>query len=214
MSETIKVDGAYGIYFYIDSSSPRDILSWDEMLVNAKYFYSCAKALYPDWTLESISAMLGNIRYEGIMNPSQWQYGLGKSESGGYGLCQWTPATKLLDWLPSIDESRTSIDGQVQRINYEKIYGGQWIITGRYPMSFSDFLTSTDLPSMLASVWLYNYERPKRPQDTESQRKDMANTFYEYLSGEEPTPPEPPEPPEPPIPDTHRPLKFFMYPRR
>lgn len=208
MSKTVTVSGTYGTYYYIDSSSSSDVLTWEEMLTNATYFYSNVNALYPDWTLNSIAGMLGNIRYEGAMNPSQWQYGLDKSLNGGYGLCQWTPATKLLDWLPSIGEPRTSIDGQVQRIHHEAINGGQWISTSKYPMTFSQFLASTDSPDTLASVWLYNYERPKRPQDTESYRRSMANTFYEYLSGQEPTPPEPPNPPT----QSKKRMPIYMYP--
>lgn len=207
MSDTVTVTGKYGIYYYIDSSSAREILTWEQMLANASYFYSNVNALYPAWTLNSISAMLGNIRYEGAMNPSQWQYGLNKSTSGGYGLCQWTPATKLLDWLPSIGEPRTSIDGQVERINFESVNGGQWIATTKYPISFQQFLASTESPDNLASVWVYNYERPKRPQDTESYRRAMANTFYNYLSGQEPVPPEPPKPKT-----IITGLKLYMYP--
>lgn len=210
MAETIAVAGSYGTYYYIDSSSSRDVLTWDQMCDNAKYFYSVAADIAPNWTVNAISGMLGNIRYEGAMNPSQWQYGLGKSLSGGYGLVQWTPATKFIDWATNQGFPRTSLDAQVKRILYEvenpKV---QWITTSRYPLSFGEFVTSQREPSYLASVWLYNYERPKHPLQTEKYRQTMADTWYEYLTGAEPTPP---QPPKPPIMESKNKMPFYMYP--
>lgn len=215
MAEAVSVTDKYGTYYYIDSSSSRDVLSWAQMCSNALYFYTYAHTFYPTWTKESISAMLGNIRYEGIMNPSQWQYGLNKSETGGYGLVQWTPATKFLNWL-SPAQSRTAIAPQVQRIGYENANNIQWIKTKNYPLSFSEFLNSNLEPEYLASVWLYNYERPARPHETESYRKSMARTWYDYLGGGDPEPPGPtPDPPEPPGPIAHsRNMSIALYHNR
>lgn len=216
MAETQSTTDGYGTYYWIDSSSSRDVLSWQQMLSNASYFRNYANANYGSWTLNAIAGMLGNIRYEGVMNPSQWQYGLNKSENGGYGLCQWTPATKLLNWIPA-GESRTAMKPQIDRINFEAENGGQWITTSKYPMSFDSFLHSDAEPEYLASVWLYNYERPKHPQDTESYRKSMARTFYDYLYNEEPgptPPPDPPEPPTPPVYDKRKGMSIALYHRR
>lgn len=204
------VTDSYGTYYYIDSDSIRDVLTWEQMKTNALYFYTYALANFPEWSLNAVSAMLGNIRYEGVMNPSQWQYGLGKSESGGYGLVQWTPATKFLTWASAKGYSRTEMSGQIQKIGWEAATGEQWIITSKYPVTFTDFLKSEQPPDYLASVWLYNYERPKRPGDTESYRREMALTWYQYLSGEPPNPPEPPEPPKPGTKKNGMPV--YMYP--
>lgn len=210
MAEAVGITDSYGTYYYIDSSSSRDVLSWDQMNDNAKYFYSVAADIAPSWTVNAISAMLGNIRYEGVMNPSQWQYGLNKSLNGGYGVVQWTPATKFLDWAAQQGISRTSLSGQVKRILYEvenpKI---QWITSTKYPISFGEFVTSQKEPSYLASAWLYNYERPKSPLKTESYRQDMANTWYKILSGSDP---HPPEPPKPPVSLIRAKMPFYMYP--
>lgn len=212
MADTVTVNGTYGVYYYIDSSSSRDVLSWNQMCVNAKYFYSAVADIAPDWTLNAVSAMLGNIRYEGIMNPSQWQYGLNKSLNGGYGLVQWTPATKFIDWAAQQGFSRTSMDAEVMRIKYEVDNPSvQWIKTSKYPLSFEEFVTSQETPEYLASVWLYNYERPKDPLSTEKYRKEMARTWYEYLGGEDPDPPDPPEPPTPPIGYNRIRMPFYMY---
>lgn len=210
MADTITVTDTYGTYYYIDSSSSRDVLSWSQMCTNAEYFYSAAADIAPDWTVNAISAMLGNIRYEGAMNPSQWQYGLNKSLNGGYGLVQWTPATKFIDWAAQQGFSRTSMTAQVKRILFEvENPTVQWITTANYPLSFADFVSSQREPAYLASVWLYNYERPKHPLQTEKYRRDMAETWYEYLTGVEP---QPPEPPKPPISVGKKRMPFYMYP--
>lgn len=209
MAETQSVTDVWGTYYYIDSSSSRDVLTWNQMLSNASYFKNYVYVNYPDWTLNAIAGMLGNIRYEGVMNPSQWQYGLNQSLTGGYGLCQWTPATKFLDWL-TFGTSRTAMAPQIQRIQWERENGTQWITTSKYPMSFDEFLTSMEEPEYLASVWLYNYERPKRPSDTEQYRKDMARTMYDYLYSDEPGP-DPPQPPEPPVRTNAHRMSIALY---
>lgn len=205
MPDAITVNDEYGTYYYIDSSSSRDRLSWEQMLSNGTYFRNYCADKYPDWTLQAISAMLGNIQSEGIMNPSQWEYGRNKSLDYGYGLVQWTPATKFLNWAQENGYSRTQISGQVERIGYEAANSIQWISATSYPMSFEDFLSSEDSPSTLASTWLYNYERPKYPGQTEQARRNQANVWYEYLSGEEP------DPPHPPIPTDRKRMPIYMY---
>lgn len=185
MANTVKVRGRYGIYYYIDSSHQSDVLTMEEMEENAKYFYLCARDKYPLWTINAIAAMLGNIQSEGVMNPSQWQYGGDMSTSLGYGLVQWTPATKFLNWAAQEGVNRTSIEGQVRRISWEYVNDEQWGATTRYPLSFGEFLTSMDAPDYLASAWLYNYERPGDPEATEAKRKEQAIFWYSFLGGVE-----------------------------
>lgn len=212
MAITQTVSDSYGTYYYIDSSSSKDVLTWEQMCENAKYFYSYTSANFPEWSLNAVCAMLGNFRYEGAMNPSQWEYGKNKSTSYGYGLGQWTPATKLLEWLTENGYLSYSMPGQIQRIEWEAKNNAQWISTTAYPLTFEEFLAS-ELPcDTLASYWLYDWERPKDPAATEQYRKDAALSFYELLSGETSEPPAPPSPPEP-EPSENRPMKVWMYHR-
>ncbi len=214
MAQTISANGLYGLYYFIDSDRSRDVLTSVQMNRNVDYFYSVCVDRYPDWTANAIAAMLGNIRYEGVLNPSQWQYGLGKSENGGYGLCQWTPATKLLNWLPTVSGNRYDIAYQVERIKYEADNGGQWIQTSAYPISFNSFLASTQSAEYLAEVWLYNYERPADPAATVALRRRQAGIYLDYLGGVSPTPPDP-DPPSPaphPVGDGKR-MRLWMYPQ-
>lgn len=209
MADVVEINDSYGTYYYIDSSSSRDVLSWAQMQGNATYFYTYASSNYPGWTLNAISAMLGNIQSEGIMNPSQWEYGRNKSTKYGYGLVQWTPATKFLGWADENGISRTSMGGQVERIGWEAANGAQWIETTKWPISFAEFLGSDMAVSDLASAWLYNYERPKNPESTEEVRQSRAETWYKFLSGIDPDPPDP-GPPDPGYKAKRMPV--YMYP--
>lgn len=193
--EAVTITDVYGTYYYIDSSSSRDVLTLPQMQANATYIWNYVVGSGKDWTINAVSAMCGNFRWEGVMNPSQWQYGQGKSEKSGYGLGQWTPATKLFNFLSTTSYTRTQIAGQIEMVQHEADNNLQWISTSSYPLSMLEFLSSTDAPATLASAWLYDWERPKRPQDTEAVRREWADYWYELLSGT--TPPEPPPSPPP-----------------
>lgn len=203
----IKASGEYGNYWYWESSNSRNVLTLEQMQTNALYFYGKCENEY-GWSLNAISAMLGNIRHEGIMNPAQWQYGFTVGNpKAGYGLCQWTPSTNLTDWAESTGRNRLSMDCAIERIKFELDSGIQYYPTSKYPLSFAQFVISDEPPSYLALCWLYNYERPKNPEATEQIRKDSADYWYEYLTGEEP-----PDPPDPPTPITQKTMPIWMYP--
>lgn len=206
MATAVKVEDNYGAYYYIDSSSQRDVLTGTQMEANVSYIAVYCHTNYPTWTDNAIAAMCGNFRWEGILNPSQWQYGLGMSLDGGYGLGQWTPATKLLNWLSTLGIARTAISGQIDRVEWERANGEQYYKTASYPLTFTEFLTSTESPEYLASAWLYNWERPGDPGATESKRRTSAREWYDYITGGI----IPPDPPDPPI-TTGKGLPIWMY---
>lgn len=215
MATTQSVTDQYGTYYYIDSSSSRDRLTWEQMQTNATYFKHYCDTNYPTWTLEAISAILGNVQSEGIMNPSQWEYGYGMSTDYGYGIVQWTPAAKYLDWAEANNFDRTALQYQIARLDFERQQGLQYYPTTAYNFSFTSFLTEAHTVDELARAWLYNYERPGDPAASEAIRVSQANTWFEYLSGDEPDPPIPPDPPpEPPTPIASSGLKPCYYHRR
>lgn len=214
MAVTGRVDGQYGTYYYIDSSSSRDVLTLSQMQTNVQYLLNVKSALFPSWTLEALAALCGNGQSEGALNPSQWQYGMNKSLNGGYGLWQWTPATKFLDWASAGGLSQKDPRVQMQRLDYEKTEGIQYYPTANYNFSFESFLTGSHTVQELALAWLYNYERPADPASTESIRVSRSLYWYGILQGETPQPPGPtPDPPEPPVIKTKtRGMPFYMYP--
>lgn len=214
MAVTVAVDDAYGRYYYINSSSSREVLTWEQMKTNATYFRNYINDKYPSWSINAIAGMLGNIQSEGALNPSQWQYGLDMSVEGGFGLVQWTPATKYLNWCTSLGIERWKMSSNIDRLEWERANGEQYYPTSSYPISFSEFLTSDADVEYLASAWLYNYERPKDTASTEALRKSQAKTWLEYLNGQEPDPPGPnPPDPYPPL-KGRKGMPIWMYPGR
>lgn len=135
------------------------------------------------WTDNAIAAMCGNMQTESYLNPAQWQHNMNYSMAGGFGLVQWTPATKLSDYLGA--DWRTDYDGQLDRIRYEWDTEQQWMYTE--PMTFHQFAASTQAVDYLAQVFLRNYENPEDWQASVSIRQANARRWFEYLGGT-PTP--------------------------
>ena len=113
------------------------------------------------------SAGLGNMQRESNINPGLWEsldYG---NTSGGFGLTQWTPATKYLNWAQErgypcgndYSDKTSYMNGQLQRILWEVENNEQWIATPSFNFSFSAFTKSTQSPEYLAEAFLKNYER-------------------------------------------------------
>lgn len=151
--------GVIDVTANIISSNER--LTIEEMLPNAKYILKYLTAR--GWTRNAVCGMLGNMQTESYMNPGVWQDLIYGNYSGGYGLVQWTPATKYTDWANTMGYEIGDIDGQLERIIWEKDNGQQWIPTSNYPMSFAEFSTSTDSPYNLAMAFIACYERPEVP---------------------------------------------------
>lgn len=153
-------------------------LSESEMQTNA--IYITKHFLEKGWTLNAIAGMLGNMQRESTINAGIWQNLDSGNISLGFGLVQWTPATKLIEWCNDYGLDYTTMDAQLRRIQYELDNGLQWISTDSYPMSFKTFTTSTDSPETLASVFLFNYERAG--VSAEAERRTNARKWYDFLS--------------------------------
>lgn len=135
-------------------------LSIDEMTVNAQEIMK--QLTSRGWTKNAVAGMLGNMQTESTINPGVWE-SLSPNVNNGYGLVQWTPATKLISWAEGEGLDYTSGDVQLQRIDWEVVNNQQWIPTSQYPMSFQEFKVSTLTPEYLAQVFIRNYERPYVP---------------------------------------------------
>ena len=137
------------------------------------------------WTANAVSGILGNSFYESTVNPNRWEGDIPFAQpvaSRGYGLVQWTPWTKIIDWLTEKgyypDVSKFGL-GECERIQWEMENNQQWIATTTYPESFRDFSVSTKDPYTLAIEFLANYERPADPN--QPQRGDKAREIYDYI---------------------------------
>ena len=150
------------------------------MTVNAQYLMNAFTSR--GWTKNAVAGMLGNMETESTINPGIWQNLSEGNMSLGYGLVQWTPASKYIDWANGRGFDRKNIDGQVARIEFEVESNIQWISTSAYPLSFRQFKTSTESPEYLAQAFLRNYERPAN--QNQPLRSVQARYWFDNIDGE------------------------------
>lgn len=123
------------------------------------------------WTSEAILGTIVNMANESTVNPQIWQRITDPSEPQGYGIVQWTPASKLIDWCNDRGLDYTDGDSQMLRIHYEAQNGLQWgenimlpdpimpDLPRVPPITFAQYTQITD--AVLANkYWLAYYERP------------------------------------------------------
>ncbi|MES9681817.1 phage tail tip lysozyme [Gottfriedia acidiceleris] len=170
-SGSYLVKGQYGKFY-----SSNKYLSMEEMKVNAKYIFKVLTE--KGWTPQAIAGMLGNIQTESTINPGLWQSMRENDMHMGFGLVQWTPASKFINWAKKEGMDYKSMDANLSRILWEVENKAQWISKS---MSFREFTKSKDTPYNLAMVFIKAYERPKDP--TQPKRGTQANFWYEYLTG-------------------------------
>ena len=172
--------GSYGEY-YGSSYTSSSALTLSQMKVNATYIYKYLTA--KGWTKNAIAGMLGNMQAESSINPGRWQSEDVGNTSLGYGLVQWTPATKYLQWCNEMGYSDPSeMNNNLERILYELEKGLQWIATDNYNYSFDEFSKSNASVEELASAFLKNYERAG--VEVEETRRSNAREWLEYLNGQ------------------------------
>ncbi len=176
--------GKYGSY-YGNSKTSSQPLTQEQMNVNAVYIY---KALSErGWTLNAIAGLLGNMQYESSINPGRWQSDSVGSTGSGYGLVQWTPATKYIN---TVSDDYSTMDNNIDRIMYELEHNEQYYKTGSYPLTFKEFTQSTKDAYYLACAFAWNYERSKvvlegsasEKESLRNARGGAAQGWYEYLS--------------------------------
>lgn len=152
-------------------------LSEEEMKGNASYIWSFLSSR--GWTKNAVAGMLGNMETESTINPAIWQNLDSGNTSLGFGLVQWTPATKLISWAEGEGLDYRDIDTQLERILWELENGEQYYATDAYPLSFREFSKSSQSPEYLAQAFLFNYERPA--DQTQPARSTQARKWFNYL---------------------------------
>jgi LysM repeat protein len=160
-----------------------DWLSEADSLNNAQLV---ANHLKGTWSKEAISALCGNMRHESSINPNIWEFGYGHSLDRGYGLVQWTPASKYIDWANANGLTYTSGDSQLARIDYEVDNNIQWIAIADYNnMTFAQFRANSGnwTVDYLTEAFTWSYERPARSAGTDSlpDRKAFAEQCLSTL---------------------------------
>lgn len=159
-------------------TSKNAYLTEAQMQVNARYLYQQMNA--KGWTLNAIAALLGNMETESTINPGIWESLDNGNMSGGYGLVQWTPASKYTSWCDARGLAWGDMDNAISRIEWELANGEQYYATDAYPDTFAQFKASTKTPEYLAAAFVANYERPAvQPQPA---RATQARKWFDYLS--------------------------------
>lgn len=163
--------------------SSNSYLSTSQMKVNAQYIldYLTAKG----WTKNAVCGMLGNMQRESTINPGIWQNLDSGNTSLGFGLVQWTPASKYINWCNQNGLNYTEMDSNLKRILWELENGEQYYSTDSYPESFRQFTQSTKDVTYLASAFLHNYERAG--VSAEAERQENAVYWFNTLTVNEET---------------------------
>lgn len=175
--------GLYGTY-YGSYSNESAYLTTEQMNMNFNYLYRCLVVDH-GWSLNSFCGICGNIQKESTFNPGIWQSNDVGNMNLGYGLVQWTPATKYIDWIAenSLGDYST-IDNCIARILYEIDNNVQWLQRSEYALSFSEFTQSEESVDYLARAFMLCYERPKDQSETaQLERVGYANEWYTYITG-------------------------------
>lgn len=179
-------------------------LSMTEMENNARIIWNYLGS--KGWTINAVAGMLGNMQHESSINPKIWE-NLTVDYNRGYGLTQWTPATKLFKWAGTDNPTG---EQELDRIIYESENELQWFYNSEVgeapPITFKEFTTSLEPPSTLARYFLYFYEHPADPIGQRPIREGDGDYWYEFLSGE--------PPPKPPAPTSYKKMPIIYYLKR
>lgn len=132
-------------------TSKNESLTRAEMEANARYIWNYLGS--KGWSLNAVAGMLGNMQHESTINPGRQQI-----NGSGFGLVQWTPKEKLTKWLSDNGYADDDIDGQLERIIWEKDNKQQYA-KNKYKYTFEEFSTSLDSPYILACAFAFDYER-------------------------------------------------------
>ena len=144
------------------------------------------------FTDAAIAGILGNFQRESTINPGIWQSLNQGNLNGGYGLAQWTPATKYLDYATANNIDTNNADtngpGQLDFLLYSALHG-EWLLRPAYGYTYTwdQFKVLTD-PQEAASAFLYQYERPA-VYTSEPERRQYAQTWYDEMQNGWPSDP-------------------------
>lgn len=163
--------------------SANRFLSEKEMQNNVQCLYQYF--IKQNWSKNAIAALASNMETESTINPGIWENLTPWPPPGsrGFGLVQWTPYTKITDWMTARGFAIGNGKGQCDRIQAEK--NGQieqWYSTNSYPISFQQFSVATSDVGELAYAFMYNYERPA--DLNQPWRKTNAVKWLNYLDGQ------------------------------
>lgn len=213
-----------------------------QMQNNADIIYNMCRKL--GWTLNAVSALLGNCQAESSINPGQQETKAMTVGIDGTGLFQWTstssdsqnPLLTILDilygghseWYDG-DKQMNALFAEYQQTNYAQGHDSaknwecerQWYNSdgSRYGFSLTkydwyDWAHSEDDLETLTKSFMVSYERPSYDPATNHWERRVTYTNYWYEYLSGHEPPTPPTPPEPPTPTETKKWKWIYYMKR
>lgn len=178
------------------------------------------------WTENACAGVLGNFQHESYINPGQWEIGYNYSMTRGMGLGQWTPATKVSDFVGSTNhDAMANGDAQMNlllstpsqfasNINPDgtNTYYNESGLP--YITSMAEYSQSTTSVDLLTKVWCICWERPGAQyyHNSIGARISDATYWYNVFSGG-PVPPGPDPPGPTPAPDDYIIASLLMLDR-
>lgn len=163
-------------WFQPENNEQRYLTS-DEMYENAIMINAFLQP--KGYSRAAIAAMLGNMEAESTLNPNIWQ-GLIIGTTGGYGLVQWTPASKYRDWATSkgyaFSDATQNGNGQMEWL-YE-MPQGEWLPSVTHPeyhYTYDQF-KQLDMIEEAVKTWLWQFERASA--EVVPKRIELANKWY------------------------------------
>lgn len=172
------------------------------------------------WTFNAIAGMLSFMQGESTINPNLRQFSPNPDGSYGFGLVQWTPESKYINWAESVStDNYHSMRPQCYRIlserrspqtypQYSETVARSWnylhpgASENQFPETFKDFALSTKKPRDLAEAFYHCYGMQSTSSESRKEEHlSSAQSWYNYISANY-TAPETPDPPAPdPTPD-------------
>ena len=162
-------------------------------LTDEEYFNNC-KCIYQFftglWSDQAIASFCGAIYVESRANPNCWQgydQNYMPANLEGFGLVQWTPYTRITEWLEKRGYSLDQYgEGQCQKIKEEwseNSTSGPWIPTSTYNVTFKDWAKETG-QSMEWMVMAYLVDYGRGVNSLVDQRVEMANQVLNYIQND------------------------------
>ncbi len=166
--------GGSGNYSYNWVTKETGSLDEEEKQNNVVIIYGELKN--EGWSLNAIAAAIGNWDWESGLNPGRWQNDDIGNTSVGYGLAQWTPATKILNWLSDNGYEQDSGEGQLQWViqNTKTDWNAS---NNAEKMTADTFLNSDKDAATLALYYCQSFERGTWTEV----RAEYATKWYNWL---------------------------------
>ena len=149
------------------------------------------------WTHNAAIAVIGNLCHESTgINPGQFEGGYNYSWAHGFGIAQWTPGTKVSDYIGSQAQGIAD-DGDKQiefLINTPGQYSTYYLnpdgsapyygLTGLpYISSMAEFSQSEESIEDLTALWMVCWERPGAAGAGLATRIQYAQWFADHING-------------------------------